>query len=927
MSVALPHLIWAKTSPDDDGWLNLPQHLNDAADVAELLWDRWLAPAVKDLIARSVGGADAARALAVFLAGVHDVAKATPAFESVGPTHLLDRLHDAGLSVHPAIRHRRSHLPHGLAGQVAVEGWLVEQHDWNRLQARSIGCVIGGHHGTVPTAGQLQRIDPELLGDATWAAVRQTLMDDMARRSRATHHLERWSRSTVNASIQAVLSGFVIMADWIASNADLFAYDVDHRSVSARASPAWEHLMLPPGWTSSTFEGTADQLLGQRFDLPDTARARPVQRELLELVTDVDEPGLFVVEAAMGEGKTEAALMAAESLCARLGLNGVFFALPSMTTSDAIFTRLRRWVDLLPGLGPEHVSIHLAHSKAGLNDEFRSLARGRVTGVANDGEPLSEGAAIAHAWLSGRKKGLLADFVVGTIDQVLMAALRGKHVVLRHLALAGKVVVIDEVHAADEYMAVFLDRALEWLGAHRVPVILLSATLPGARRAAMARAYDRGRGTFRPAVARRGGSGPTPYTPVQSERGYPLLTATTSASPAMRQVSAGSRTSILDIERLDDGLTTLSALLREALRNGGCAVVIRNTVVRAQQTWEHLRESFGDDVSLMHSRFIATDRLVRDQAAVRRFGPAGPGADRPDRHVVVATQVVEQSLDVDFDLMVSDVAPVDLLLQRSGRLHRHTRDRPIGLERPRLILTGVDWSSTPPSPDDGSTAIYGLDSLLRSMAVLDRPHVVLPDDVPTLVQDAYAEDPLVPSGWEEASEQAGTQARERVAQRQRRAGDHLIPPPTEPDLTGWHDAGAVDRKSEARGRAAVRDGRESLEVVVLTRDGEGLLHRWAAEPTESSLSTEQAPDPETARLTSAATLTLPPALTQPWQIDRTIAALEQNYFTAWQTSPWLREQLIVVLDEKSQCSIGPFVLHYDKTRGLSVTTTDEKSLP
>jgi CRISPR-associated helicase Cas3 len=410
-------------------------------------------------------------------------------------------------------------------------------------------------------------------------------------------------------------------------------------------------------------------------------RPRPVQVAAVEIALAQPEPGLVIVEAPMGEGKTEAALLAAEALAARSGADGCFVALPTRATTDAMFSRVLRWMQALPGL-PVDTSVVLAHGTANLNDEYRGLLRRAWIREVGQDE-----AGIAHHWLNGRKRGPLAQFVVGTIDQVLFAGLKSRHLMLRHLGLAGKVVIIDECHAYDVFMSRYLDAVLHWLGAYGTPVVLLSATLPAARRAELVRAYDSGRGAETVAL---------PEDP-----GYPVVVA--SGMPA-RAVPAGGAARAVRLDRLPDDLDVLAGLLRDALAGGGCAVVVRNTVGRVQETADRLVEIFGaDEVTVTHSRFLACDRARLDTDLLRRFGPPGPGVERPARHVVVASQVVEQSLDVDFDLMVTDLAPVDLVLQRTGRLHRHDRPRPAGLEQPRCVLVGVqDWAATPPRAVPGS---------------------------------------------------------------------------------------------------------------------------------------------------------------------------------------------------------------------------------
>ncbi len=920
--------VWAKTDRlDPDRWLSLPQHLTDSFEVACWLWENRLAPHVRRRLAQTVGGEDTARALATFLAGVHDIGKVSPAFEvqaisTPGHEYLGGQLRDAGFTIESRVALERHAARHELVGQLALGQWLRDVHGWDSDSARSLASVVGGHHGKYPARAALMRARerPHLVGEGLWENVRRAVLDDLADRTDFADVLAHARPIEIDAPGQVLLTGFVIMSDWIASNERFFDYNPLATDLDTRAPDALTRLDLTPLWSPQPPPSAIDDHLHARFDLPEAATARPVQRAAADLLEATDAPGLFIIEAGMGVGKTEAALLLAERLASRLGLSGVFFALPSMSTSDAIFTRVLNWVHRLPDLTGERTSVRLAHSKAALNDTYEDLlARGRISGIAEDSDSHNP-EVIAHTWFHGRKQALLADFAVGTIDQVLMAALQSKHVMLRHLGLAGKVVIVDECHAADEYMAVYLDRSLEWLGAMGVPVILLSATLPGRRRAAMAEAYDVGRGaTTRRRLARPG----SPYDALRADERYPLLTATTSGPPLTVEVETETRSSTLTVTALDDDLNSLADLLGHRLSDGGCAVVIRNTVTRAQETFRHLRDKFGEDVTLTHSRFVTTDRMANDRRLVQRFGPPEHDSERPLRHIVVATQVIEQSLDVDFDLMVTDIAPLDLILQRSGRLHRHDRNsRPAKVAEPELFVTGVDWQTDVPEIDPGAINVYGEDSLLRSLAVLDvtsRPRLNLPGRIAKLVQSAYADQCPVPPGWEDRAARA---ARSAAITRTKREGDaaaFLLDPPSQENLNAWDWQTPGDWKSETRGRAAVRDGRESVEVIVVQRRGDGHVYRWNAPEGEPPLPTGACPEHEQARLAARATVVLPPALTYPGRIDRTIAELETHfYFEEWQASPWLREQLIVEFDENGRCVLADSDLTYDALTGLSL---------
>lgn len=303
---------------------------------------------------------------------------------------------------------------------------------------------------------------------------------------------------------------------------------------------------------------------------------------------------------------------------------------------------------------------------------------------------------------------------------------------------------------------------------------------------------------------------------------------------------------------------------------------------------------------------------------------------------MVGTQVLEQSLDVDFDVMVSDLAPVDLVLQRAGRLHRHNRPhRPSAVASPVLYLRGVaDWGAAPPAPARGSRAVYGTAALLRAAAVLgDREHLRLPVDIPTLVREAY--DPALgsPAGWELAWAQASRTADRADATAWSRAQSYLLGDPhLKSDLTGWLDVEVTDpERSEEQGRSQVRDSEDSLEVIALWRDTDGLLRlptsapRHAGALVPEGLQWDTTSDHSLGRAMASCTLALPIQLTHPGVIDRVIAELERSVdYSGWQQSPWVRGQLALVFDAADRAQLADYNLTYSRDEGLVVSRLEEQ---
>ncbi|MFJ7420947.1 type I-E CRISPR-associated protein Cse1/CasA [Streptomyces uncialis] len=937
---------WGKHDRRTEEWLPLWRHMADSAAVAGVLWDEWVPNRVKTLVAEVLpGGADDARRLLVFLAATHDIGKSTPAF-ACQVEALADRMRSAGLEMpyQKQFGTDRRMAPHGLASQLLLQEWLSERFGLVDRFSGQFAVVAGGHHGTPPDHQQIHdlRLRPRLLrtpgtSEDTWRSVQYELMDACAQVAGVTDRFGHWSSVRLPQTVQVVLTGLVIVSDWIASSTELFPYDPsswsprDPEGEARRLSAAWAGLDLPGPWTAAEPEGTAAELFRDRFALPDGAVIRPVQEEAVRMARAMPAAGLLIIEAPMGEGKTEAAFAAAEILAARTGAGGCLVALPTRATGDAMFPRLLSWLDRLPPDGPR--SVVLAHAKSALNEVWSGLIRAGSRTIAavepdrTDAVP-SPGAAVrsgpsglhAHQWLRGRKKALLSSFAVGTIDQVLFAGLKSRHLALRHLAVAGKVVIIDEVHAYDAYMNAYLDRVLEWLAAYGVPVVLLSATLPAGRRRELAAAY---------AGEEAGHPGGVTDVP---EDAYPLLTAVApgaAVTTACPDPATGRRTEVL-LERVDDDLSLLVRRLADELRDGGCALVVRNTVDRVLEAAERLRLHFGTEaVTVAHSRFLAADRAGKDTELRERFGPDGERPTGP--HIVVASQVVEQSLDIDFDLLVTDLAPVDLMLQRMGRLHRHPRSRPPRLVRARCLVTGADWRADPPGPVRGSLGVYrGPHTLLRALAVLG-PHLdgaplVLPDHISPLVQSAYGDGPVGPGHWASALADHRRAYLNGLATKRENADAFRLGPVRRAGrpVIGWLDANAGDADDTREGRAQVRDSEESLEVLVIQRRRDGRLTTvdWLDGGRGGLELPEHAPPTRwAAEAVAASALTLPWQFSKRWAIDRTIAELERFAVPAWQVKecPWLAGELLLVLDEDCQTRLTGFDLRYSRADGLRVT--------
>lgn len=922
--------IIAKSDKNTYNWLPLSIHLTDTAAVARCLWNEWLSKSVRDRIISSCGSEEAAVSLLVFLALTHDISKATPLFQSMilsswqgdAYNHMQELQEDAGLQIEPYSRYiHAARLKHALVSQAILQ---------NAGCDKGIASIVGALHGKPADSGCLYDVQNgtyiEETGGTPWDDIQQEYIQSALN---ACGLSSADSLPRPDQPAQLLLTGLLIMADWIASNTTMFPY-IPFEQVKAdktseeRAREAFDSLKLPPPWViGQQWEADPEGLFKERFA---PYSPRPTQAAILTALRMLTHPGIAVLEAPMGCGKTEIALIMAELFALRYGCSGVYFALPTQATSNGIFPRVLRWADSAARdeIYPARHAVRLVHGAAQFNDDYASIARfGEGCQVdADENDSLG-----VHTWFEGRKKALLADFVVGTIDQLLMMALKQKHVMLRHLGLAGKVVVIDECHAYDAYMSVYLERALQWLGREGVPVIVLSATLPAERRCMLLNAYRNAMntgalpGTRVKPDAKRPSPPPEPW---RTSCAYPLLTLSDGQEVRQVVLPGAGKTTHVTFASLEQG--ALADHLEQQLAEGGCAGIIVNTVKEAQRQAEILRQRFGTDVLLLHSHFLTPDRIEKENFLMSRLGPKG---DRPRRCIVVGSQVIEQSLDIDFDVMYTQPCPMDLLLQRLGREHRHERVRPKRLRDAKCFLLydgNVPMEASraehtwPFKPDAGSRAVYGDYLLMRTLAFL--PTVVtLPDDIPTLVQKVYGSEscPKQPDGYEEAREAWRT----RLAMKQAKASKFCIEPPDASRRASMMHLLDTDvNDNEKQGEACVRDIDESFEVLVLRRIG-GALHflPWR----EGGAAIPTLPDADTARRICKQRLRLPAELYY-GEIGNTIKMLEAEtarLVPAWAKSPWLQGELLLLLDESLSAKLNGQGITYSYENGLQIIKEDD----
>lgn len=684
--------LWAKTEP----FQSVPTHSALCGIVAQVLLEEVLSPGSRRQLSRLLGiGEEDLSGWVGYFASLHDVGKIDGQFQwkweemqsCLEKTGLKPALVDSH-----AVRHEKT------------TDWFLKNNLWIDEDAGEIlAAVLGAHHqGKSGRRGEVRH--------RVWNRLRLQLAEEMAKRF--PHNRDTFPTVPEETGVLSViLLGLVILADWIASSEYFADAETWFPPSNREEAEKRVHQFL-------TLSGLRQKAIsfGEHFtqvwpNIP-AGSLRGLQEEVETLFTQSEERiSLVLLEAPMGEGKTEAGVYAGVRMAKQWGKTGFYMGLPTAATSNQMAGRMETFL----GYHDQKDTVRLLHSMAWLVQENAPMPRFQ-----------SEEEYYAASWLQPVRRGLLSPYGVGTVDQAMMAALRIKYGVLRLLGLAGKTLIIDELHAYDVYMSEILIRLLEWCKALEIPVVLLSATLPPEKKAQILR----------------------PYTSEPIEQAYPAVTAVTEQGKVL----------VRKVERTEKRMkaqVTLAPILHQPeqiadlviskAEQGGCICVLVNTVGQAQEVYQALKKrEFDGQRILFHARFPARQRDALEKKCIRLFGKDKRA--RPKRGILVATQVVEQSLDVDFDLLITSVAPIDLLLQRLGRVWRHG-DTP----RP-------DWCAAPGcivmvpaerEDDQGDGFVYPKCLLNQSIHLLEnRREITIPEEIPQLVAQGYDPDCAPPEELE-----------------------------------------------------------------------------------------------------------------------------------------------------------------------------------
>ena len=836
----LPELgrYWGKARPGDTSARChlLAYHCLDVAAVGIEALQRL--PGLRALFTRRLGLADHLMAPWIaFWLTLHDLGKFAESFQSQCPDVFEWQ---RGRPPNPSKPYTLRHDSLGmlfwkdvLRDRVIDQAWfgarsedLADALDW---WARA--CT--GHHGQPPTEGDFwgQHFDPQQDRAAALAfadAMRQQFIS--AELTDAIAALRPSDFLAASTELSWWLAGLAVLADWLGSNTLYFPYQdqtlplADYwQQTQRQALHALDASgVLPPPSASELPFASLFAHISTPSPLQQWASVTPLHTG----------PQIHLLEDVTGAGKTEAALMLTHRLMATGCADGFFIALPTMATANAMYGRI---ADAYAKLFSGGASLVLAHGQRRLVDDFAATVL-PASQDEHDARQLDDTAsARCTAWLADHnKRALLSPAGVGTIDQVLLAVLHSKHQSLRLLGLVQKVLVIDEVHACDVYMQGVLEVVLAFHARAGGSAVLLSATLPQRMKQGLLAAFARGAGQ---------------RAPHAKHAGYPLVTSwSAGAAEPLVQCQINTRPDMQRRVKVHSSSDTAEvvAAIGQALAAGQCVCWVRNTVadaLAAFQQFQQFQPNFQarrapDKLLLFHARFALRDRLDMEAQVLACFGKDSTAHQRAGR-LLIATQVVEQSLDVDFDLLVTDLAPIDRIIQRAGRLRRHRR-APDGTPLPDPAAPDQRgqpwlWVLTPPwtdAPDarwfkaafPKAAAVYahhGQNWLTaRALRGDDGGHdggFTMPDDARRLIEGVFGADAEIPPGLDAnaiAAEGKGfadlTQAQMNtltLSQGYQRGG-----------IDWWADAKTPSRLGEAS------------SSVTLARWVDGRLRPWVDEP-------------------------------------------------------------------------------------------------
>jgi len=923
--------IWAKsergnTTPSA-AWHPLIAHMLDVAACAEAILEREPESSRKMYI-QDLGFETwtQTKPWLIALVGMHDLGKASPSFQNLWRAG-ADRLEQTGLRLYggpdrslPGPSGKKyaqiDGVHHGYVSQLALQE-LLQGNGFSAQLAKDLGSAVGSHHGLRASETVLRKCwnSNGIGSDSSWKQVRKELFEAVLKTldvNTDLHSGVQW----LSAGAFIRLAGLTSFTDWIGSSLAFFDFtpDIAQSDLNVPALKIYyaERLTKAKQALNGIGWHPRQPLCTDTLDFKKIFRfaPRPLQQAVAQICQTLTAPSLLLIEAPMGEGKTEASLYTHLALQQQLGHRGLYLALPTQATGNAMFERLLTFLEQ-NSTQEKMLDLQLAHGAALLNSSFQKLKQQQIY----DREESSEVRASIQAgeWFSHKKRALLSEYGVGTVDQALIGILHVRHYFVRLWGLGNRTIILDEVHAYDTYTSCLIENLLEWLHSLGASVIIMSATLPAKARHKFLQAYG--------------------YTgSPDTSAAYPRVSCVTQ-SQLCSSTFAANKSFQLHLQALPSAIEVVGQKLIELAEMGGCIACIVNTVGRAQALYQWLEQQSPEaELFLFHARYPAGERRQIETDMLNKFGKKTENGQevqnpqRPLNAILIATQVVEQSLDLDFDAMVSDLAPIDLLLQRSGRMFRHDLPFRHQHQKPVLYIAGLTelpsialwekqlyWS-----------LVYDGYILLKTWAWLKTQQTVcLPHGLEDAVEAIYADDSTVdmlqtPALQELETAHWGKHLAVQHTQRLQAELAHIGHPQTD----DWREVPPVEKKdieddpmANPRFQAKTRLGEASVTMILLEETPEGIF--CGGQPLQFNVP----PDLDTAKHLYAYSLNLGKKALVKWcqspdQWSPQVQAIRQS----WEQTALLKNCYPLLL-QNQQAVIDKVLVCWDAQLGLVYKNT------
>lgn len=828
----------AKRDPLQNGadYHLLPYHCLDVAAVGKVLLslDK---PLTKDLAQFLEVTPKQLQSLLVFLLALHDLGKFASAFQRLYHSTNGELLNIEACFEYDGRKYRHdrmglyfwnSLLEDFFTVVLGIDEYNRRTHvDTSKNLMVLMNCMLG-HHGE-----PINKQDPQSIKAFTeeqnLIAVRE-FYQDLIKVLKLEFPIEKLAIKAWRKKLELVswqIAGIAVLADWIGSDRYFFNY----KSSPEPLNDYWQLAQQIAIKAVNSTDLDKAPLVKPFISIKEHFGYIPTPLQQWAETVELDNsPQLFILEDVTGAGKTEAALALTHRLMATGSADGFYFGLPTMATSNAMFSRVaKHYLAMLDGTHNKQPSIVLAHGAREMNNVFSDAVReAKFTSAYEDhnyDNTDSTVTAQCNQWLAdSRKKALLAPVGVGTIDQALLAVLPRRHQSLRLLGLNRKVLVFDEVHAADEYMFELLESLLALHLHQGGSAILLTATLSFKQRQRLTNIwlYTAGK----------------PLTDLQ-EQAFPLATRVNLNSEKVVLEQPLASRSDVSREVLVEHLTCVDECIKtilSAVAQNQCIVWVRNSVDDALQAYQQLQGYLAEPQQciLFHSRFVLADRKHIENQVLDTFGKASTGKIRNGK-VLIATQVFQESLDADADFMISDICPIDDLIQRTGRLHRHTRDAKgnyqTGIidsrEQPKLYIHAPEYTDTPKA-DWLSKSFINTQYVYRSAGrlwlglrkLLELGAIRMPEQARTLIEAVYSDEALSQIPECLINQENELFAAERAKAHKAKA-----------NLLQWQQFGYCDQSANAWHEDTTDISTrysdiETVEVLLLKQDEKGNLVPW-----------------------------------------------------------------------------------------------------